>query len=203
VATCLVVLAPGAEEIETLAVADILVRAGAEVRVAATGSELVVAGSRGLPLAAHATLASVAAQQWDLVYMPGGKGSAAICCADERVQDLISAQLAGGRLLATICASVTALVPRRLAARAAVTSYPGVRAEVEPYVAAWLDQAVVEDGALVTSQGPGTAIALGLTLARRLAGPDVAASVAAAMLVSPLAAAGTAPACSPLAKGMS
>ncbi len=184
-ASCLVVLAAGAEEIETVAVADVLVRAGQQVTVAAVGSELLVAGSRGFPLGANTTLASAASATWDLVYMPGGMGSAKICREDPRVQDLISAQLASGRLLATICASVTALVPRRLAARAAVTSYPGVRAEVEPHVRAWLDQAVVEDGQLFTSQGPGTAIALGLALASRLAGPGTAATVAKAMLVEP------------------
>ncbi len=179
VAECLVVLAPGAEEIETLAVADVLVRAGQQVSVASLTGELVVPGSRGLPLAAHGTFDAIKDRDFALVYLPGGMRSAQACREDPRVQDLIARQLEAGRLLAIICASVTALVPRRLAARLLVTSYPGVRAEVEPHVRAWRDQAVVEDGNLITSQGPGTAIALGLALARRLAGETTAAQVAA------------------------
>lgn len=186
----LVVLAPGAEEIEIMTVADVLVRAGQQVTIASAGEALVVTGSRGLPLAAHVmlddALASVGgrAPTFDVVYLPGGNGSAAVCRSDPRIQELAATQLASGRRLAIICASVTALVPRKLGVGRQVTSYPGVRKDVEPHVAAWLDQPVVVDRNLVTSQGPGTAMPLGLTLARQLAGESTAASVAAAMLTS-------------------
>jgi 4-methyl-5(b-hydroxyethyl)-thiazole monophosphate biosynthesis len=183
-ASVLVVLAPGAEEIETVTVADVLVRAGQQVTVASAGPATVVQGSRGIPLAAHTLLDQVRAQAFDLVYLPGGNGSAKVCREDPRIQDLAATQLQSGRRLAIICASVTALAPRRLGQGRRVTSYPGVRAEVEPHVAAWLDQPVVVDGNLTTSQGPGTALALGLTLARQLAGEDTARTVAAAMLTS-------------------
>ncbi len=187
----LVVLAPGAEEIETMTVADVLVRAGQQVTIASAGDARVVMGSRGLPLAAHVMLdealapgADGKAPAYDVVYLPGGNGSAAVCRSDPRIQDLAAAQLASGKRLAIICASVTALVPRKLGAGRTVTSYPGVRKDVEPHVASWLDQPVVVDRNLITSQGPGTAIPLGLTLARQLAGESTAASVAAAMLTS-------------------
>ncbi len=183
-AKVLVVLAPGAEEIETVTVGDVLVRAGQQVVVASTTAELVVLGSRGLPLAAHTRLDQVRHQAFDLVYLPGGGGSAACCRDDPRIQDLAQAQLAGGGLLGVICASPIALVPRKLCAGRQITSYPGVRAQVEPHAAGWKDQAVVVDGNLVTSQGPGTAIAFALTLAGMLAGSDVASQVARDMLVN-------------------
>ena len=183
-ASVLVVLNPGAEEIETVTVADVLVRAGQEVVIASSAKAMRVRGSRGLPLGAHALLADLAGRTFDLVYLPGGNGSAQVCRDDARVQDPIAAQLGSERLLAIICASVTALVPRGLGAGRRVTSYPGVRPQVEPHVAAWLDQPVVADGNLITSQGPGTAMALGLDLARRLAGEAVAAKVAADMLTT-------------------
>jgi DJ-1 family protein len=183
-AQVLVVLAPGAEEIEAITVADVLVRAGQHVTIASTADTLVVNGSRDLPLAAHTTLDAVLREgrTFDLVYLPGGNGSAAVCREDERVQKLAAEQLAAGRRLGIICASVTALLPRGLGKGRTVTSYPGVRAQVEPHVAAWVDQPVVIDGNLVTSQGPGTALALGLTLARQLAGVEAATIVANAML---------------------
>ena len=50
--------------------------------------------------------------------------------------------------------------------------------------AEWLDQRVVADGNLITSQGPGTAMDLGLYLAARLTDDETAQKVADAMLVS-------------------
>jgi 4-methyl-5(b-hydroxyethyl)-thiazole monophosphate biosynthesis len=180
----LVILAPGAEEIEAMTVPDVLVRAGQQVLVASTADTPVVRGSRGLPLAAHTLLDVVLERTFDLIYLPGGMGSATTCRDDARVQALAAAQLAAGRLLAVICAASIALVPRGLAAGRRLTSYPGVRAQVEPHAAAWLDQAVVTDGNLITSQGPGTALALGLHLAHILAGTDVATKVGKDMIAA-------------------
>lgn len=180
---CLIVLAPGAEEIEFITVGDVLVRAGVAVTVASAGDSPVLRGSRGLPLAAHAMLDVLAGRTWDCIYLPGGTASAAHHRDDARTQALAEAQLAAGRLLAAICAAPIALVPRRLCAGRAVTSFPGVRATVEPAARAWLDRPVVEDGNLVTSQAAGTTMALALTLARRLRGPEVAAQVARDMII--------------------
>jgi 4-methyl-5(b-hydroxyethyl)-thiazole monophosphate biosynthesis len=183
-ATILVVLAPGAEEIEAVTVPDVLVRAGQQVTVASTADVPLVKGSRGIPLGAHTLLDQVRSQLFDVVYLPGGGGSAAVHRDDARIQDLAQAQLAAGRLLAVICAAPIALVPRGLCRGRRLTSYPGVRAQVEPHCAAWLDQRVVVDGNLITSQGPGTSLALGLELARMTAGADVASKVAGDMLAT-------------------
>jgi 4-methyl-5(b-hydroxyethyl)-thiazole monophosphate biosynthesis len=183
VPNCLVVLAPGAEEIEYMTVCDVLVRAGAQVITASAVGAPVVTGSRGIPLAAHSLLDLHLATAFDCVYLPGGVKSAEHHRDDARTQELAATQLASGRLLALICAAPIALVPRKLCAGRRLTSHPGSRAVVEPAAAAWLDRPVVEDGNLITSQAAGTTLALALTLARRLAGPEVAARVARDMLV--------------------
>ena len=179
--TALIVLAPGAEEIEYITVPDLLVRAGTTVTIATLAEVPVVRGSRGLPLAAHGTWDLTRDRTFDLVYLPGGLGSAQACREDVRVQDVIEAQLAAGRWLAVMCASPTALVPRNLCRGRRLTSNPSVRAEVEPHAAAWLDQPVVVDGTLVTSQAAGTTMALGLTLVRLIHGLEVAQGVATAI----------------------
>lgn len=182
--TCLCVLAPGAEEIEFITVADVLVRAGIVVRVASAGEQTMVRGSRGLPLAAH-TMLDLVVEDWDCVYLPGGVKSAETHRDDRRIQDLAERQLACGRDLALICAAPIALVPRKLCAGRKLTCHPASRPTVEPQAAAWLDQSVVEDGNLITSQAAGTTMALALVLARRLAGAEMAAKVAREMLVHP------------------
>lgn len=183
-ATILVVLAPGAEEIETVTVPDVLVRAGQQVVIASTTEAPFVIGSRGIPLGAHTLLSLVRHQTFDLIYLPGGGGAAAIHRDDPRIQDLAATQLTAGRLLAVICAAPIALVPRGLCQGRRLTSFPGVRAQVEPHCAMWLNQPVVVDGNLITSQGAGTALALGLELARLMAGADVASKVAQDMLAT-------------------
>lgn len=183
--SCLVVLAPGAEEIEYITVCDVLVRAGVQVVAASAGEQPMVRGSRGIPLAAHTMLDLASGGDWDCVYLPGGTKSAETHRDDPRIQDLAARQLASGRILALVCAAPISLVPRKLCAGRRLTSFPGVRAVVEPHAAAWLDQPVVEDGHLVTSQSAGTTMALALALARRLSGPEVAAKVARDMIVHP------------------
>ena len=181
-ARVLIVLAPGAEEIETVTVADVLVRAGVQVVIASTTGTTLVTGSRGIPLGAHALLDGCIDQSWELVYLPGGMGSAATCRDDQRIQALAERQLHRGSLLGVICASPIALVPKKLCAGRRLTSFPGVRAQVEPHALAWLDQPVVVDGTLVTSQGPGTALAFAMRLAALLASSDIASQVARDML---------------------
>ena len=180
--TCLVVLAPGAEEIEYITVCDVLVRAGVSVVAASAGETPVVRGSRGIPLAAHAMLDLVRGASYDAIYLPGGTKSAEHHRDDRRTQDLAEAQLASGRLLAAICAAPMALVPRRLCAGRALTCHPGTRAVGEPAARVWLDPPGVEDGCRLTSPAAGTTLALALALARRLCGPEVAAQVARDMI---------------------
>lgn len=182
-ARILVVLSDGAEEIETMAVADILVRAGQEVVIAGTDS-LNVTGSRQLPMRASILLDEALNDPWDAVYVPGGVGSADRATSDERIQNLMQQQLESGKLLGIMCAGPQALVPRKLCAGKKLTCYPSLRDHVEPHAEAWLDQPVVEDGNLITSQGPATAIAMGLAMAKRLAGNTTANEVAAGMLVT-------------------
>jgi putative intracellular protease/amidase len=184
----LVVLAPGAEEMEALSVPDVLVRAGCAVTVAGTAPgthPAICAGSRGLPLASQVGLDAVLERAFDLVYLPGGMGSARTCRDDARIQGLIARRLHAGLDLAIICASPIALLPAGLARGRRLTCFPALRGELEAGGAHWLDQPVVTDGCLITSQGAGTALALGLALAARLCGRERAAAVAAEMLASP------------------
>lgn len=181
--SCLVVLAPGAEEIEYITICDVLVRAGVLVTAASAGETPMVRGSRGIPLAAHTMLDLVLQQEFDAVYLPGGTASAEHHRDDPRTQRLAESQLRSGRLLAAMCAAPIALVPRLLCAGRQITCHPGSRTVVEPAAAAWIDRPVVEDGNLVTAQAAGTAMALALVLARRLAGPAVAVRVARDMII--------------------
>ncbi len=183
-ASALVILAAGAEEIETVTLPDVLVRAKQEVVIASAAPGLLVTGSRGIPLGAHLALDAVLDRDFDLIYLPGGMGSAVTHRDDPRIQRLIARQLASGRWLAAICAAPIALIPLGLARDREITSNPGVRAQVEPHVRSWVDRPVVQDRNLITSQGPGTALSLAIFVAKLLAGDRVATSVANDLLAT-------------------
>ena len=180
-ADVLVVMADGVEEIECMAVADVLVRAGHQVCMAADDS-LQVTGSRGLPLAASVTLNTVLDRDFDLVYLPGGLPQAEFCRDDKRVQALIAKQIARlDAYLAIICACPISLLPQGLAKGRRITSHPSMR-EALSGEATWTGARIERDGNLLTSQGPGTAIEFGLYLATVLGDEQQAAEIADAML---------------------
>ena len=179
-AAVLVVMADGAEEIETMAVADVLVRGGHTVTMA--GDRLELTGSRGLPMRASVLIDDVMEKDYDLVYLPGGIEQAEFCRDDERVQGLIAKQIQRAEaLLAIICACPISLLPQGLANGRQVTSHPAKRAELETQ-AEWTGQRIQRDGNLITSQGPGTSIELGLYLVEALGGTASTTEIADAML---------------------
>ena len=169
--TVLVIGAPGAEEIELVAVMDILTRAGANVTLASTAQDTTtfVAANKTV-LQAHTTLDIVldAAKSgaYDLLYLPGGEGSAMTCKDDARIQDILEAQLKADDLfVGIICASPLALLPRQLCKDRTITCYPACADAFSGKCKAYLEEDVVVDGNLITSRGPGTAVTMALKLA--------------------------------------
>jgi len=95
------------------------------------------------------------------------------------VQALVRAAAAGGKLVAAICAAPIALERAGVVAGKRATSYPGFDLPSAEYS----NERVVEDGQLVTSRGPGTAMEFSLVLVRRLAGSGKATDLRQGMLV--------------------
>ncbi len=176
----LVPLAPGFEEIEAVTIIDVLRRAGAEVTVAGL-KEASVEGSHGIRMTADARLAEVCDRAFDLVVLPGGMPGAANLRDDDRVQQVLQTTAQAGRWVAAICAAPIALSSAGLLRGRSATSYPSFGDQLE--VATYREERVVVDGNVVTSRGPGTALAFALELVRLLFGDAEHASLAEAMLV--------------------
>ncbi len=175
-------MAEGGEEIETYAPADVLVRAGVKVTIAGV-SGLSPTGSRGLPMRADRLIGAFRGELFDAIVVPGGDGGATKIAASDEAKLRIRHHADAGRLVASICASpAVVLGPMGLLAGKRATGYPSTR-DMFPADATYVDEAVVEDGNLITSKGPATAIAFGLAIAARLAGEATAREVAQGMLV--------------------
>jgi len=163
--TALVLFADGSEELEAVSVINILRRAGVNVTVAGLhGGPL--RGSRGTVLVPDATLDEALTRQYDMVVLPGGQPGSDNLKADARVLKLVRQMHDANKYVAAICAAPSVLATAGLLDGKRATSFPG-SLDAFPKVLRQ-PQAVVEDGKLITSRGPGTAMDLALTLAERL-----------------------------------
>jgi 4-methyl-5(b-hydroxyethyl)-thiazole monophosphate biosynthesis len=171
--TILTIIAEGFEEVEAITPIDLLRRAGAQVTIAAL-EVMHVTGRCGVTIHADATLASVANQDFDCVFLPGGPGVKHLR-ATPLVREVLLRHSKAGRWIAAICAAPTVLHDAGLLAGHRYTAHFSVANELPDILA---DQRVVTDGRLLTSRGAGTALDFGLLLVEKLFSPEKSAEVA-------------------------
>ena len=163
----LVPLAQGCEELEAVTIIDILRRAGIEVVSAGLDGQPVRA-SRGTLLIPDCTLDTALKQVYDMVALPGGQPGSNNLKADARIIKLVQNMAQQGKYVAAICAAPTVLATAGLLDGKRATSFP-FALDAFPKVQQQ-QKAVVEDGKLITSRGPGTAMDFALILVERLLG---------------------------------
>ena len=178
----LVPIADGSEEIETSCITDTLVRAGAEVTVASVEATTTCTMSRGLKIVADALVTDVSGDDWDLVALPGGMPGAERLRDSDALDAILRKQDARRAPLAAVCASPAVILKSKgLIDGRQATCYPA-----PPFVEALgdvSDGAVVRDGHITTSRGPGTSLKFALDLVDQLYGPEKAEELRAQMLV--------------------
>ncbi|MBL0544879.1 DJ-1/PfpI family protein [Aeromonas jandaei] len=182
----LVLVAPGSEEIETVAIVDTLVRAQLEVVLASCCplGERQIKASRGVQLVADCHIDELAHRDFEAIVVPGGLPGSEVIRDTPLAIELLRAQASAGRWRAAICAAPAVVLHHHgLLDKACVTCHPAFQARLP---ATQLSTArVVRDEAhrLITSQGPGSAIEFALELVRVLRGDELAAAVAAPMVL--------------------
>lgn len=165
----LVLLAEGFEELEAVTVINILRRGGVSVVSAGLHSG-PVRGARGMVIVPDSEITMQSADDYDLLVLPGGQPGTRNLHADPNVRALLEQARAAGQLIAAICAAPSILADYGFLQGKRATGYPGTLMQ-RPGVTL-TDEAVVVDGNIVTSRGPGTAMDFALILLDLLAGPD-------------------------------
>lgn len=176
----LVILAEGFEEIEAVTVVDVLRRAEIEVLTAGLESRDPVLGSRNLRLVPDVSLPHIEGQ-WDVVVLPGGSEGTDNLAKSPLVIDLIQERAKSKQLTAAICAAPLVLDRAGVLEDEQFTCYPGVESQMQSVGRS--HDSVVETEAIITSQGPATAMEFALHLVRRLRGSAVARDVGRGLLV--------------------
>lgn len=168
-ASVLVPLAQGCEELEAVTVVDLLRRAGIDVVTAGLDAQPVHA-SRGMVLLPDMTLEQALQRDYDMIVLPGGLPGADHLRDDARIIDLLREMAAAGKYTAAICAAPRVLARAGLLDGKRATSYPGALDVTAIPGLDYREQAVITDGKVVTSRGPGTAMDFALQLIELLSG---------------------------------
>ncbi len=162
-----VFLAPGFEEIETATVVDVLRRCGVNVMIAGLASD-AIEGAHGLKFVPDVSIEDVAVKDFDSVVCPGGNPGYVNLGKDRRVLATIKDAYFSNKLVAAICAAPTVLSDAGILKDKNCTIYPGMEAELKKGGGKPQKDLVVEDGNIITSQGPATALLFALKVAERL-----------------------------------
>lgn len=172
-AIVLVPLAEGFEELEAVTVIDLLRRADIEVVVAGLSGPGPVRASRGTAVVPDVDLDRALERSYDMVVLPGGLPGARHLTEDERIRALLQTMAAEGRYTAAICAAPMALADVGVLEGRRATAFPGVLDPASVPGLRYEEAAVVRDGHVITSRGPGTAMDFALELIEILSGQTV------------------------------
>ena len=142
-----------------------------------------VTGGHGLRLATDGGWDGQRAVAADMLFVPGGMGGVENLRADPRVLRAIRARAEAGKDVAAICAGPLVLDAAGVIGEdTAYTCYPGLEVKMK-HPDSWQDEVVVRsDDGIWTSQGPATAMDLGLALLDALAGDETGEEVADELL---------------------
>ena len=174
-ATALIPLTDGFEDIEAVTVIDVLRRGGIEVTMAAIGESLEVKSAHGITMKADALLSKVANEDYDAILLPGGPGTKSLGQSKTPV-DRLRRQAEEQKLLCAICAAPVVLTDLELVdSDLFVTCYPTCSLDLDRPCA---NAPVVADGNVITGQAPGAAMLFALVVLQTLVGEPVARKVA-------------------------
>ncbi|MEA3254122.1 MAG: DJ-1 family glyoxalase III [Chloroflexota bacterium] len=162
-------LAEGFEEIEFNSIVDVLRRAGIEV-VTASLKEGLIEGSHGIKVMPDTSIDNINPEQFDVIVIPGGDPGFVNLGKDRRVLKLVRELDKAGKYVTAICGGPVVLSLAGIIKGRRVTSHPGARGLLTD--AQYVEERVVVDGRLITSQGPGTAMEFAMKLVEILMGKD-------------------------------
>ena len=171
-------LADGLEEVECLAVVDVLRRAGAEVTLVSVTGSREITGSHHIHFQADALFDETAAEEADVLFLPGGMPGTNTLKAHEGLKNAICKANKQGRRIAAICAAPSVFSGLGFLKGRKATSYPSFMEVLSKDGAVTSEDSVVVDGYITTSRGLGTAVDFALSLISQLENEEKSKEIA-------------------------
>lgn len=170
-ASVLVPLADGFEEMEGMIIIDVLRRGGVHVTTAGLTDGTIVAArkTRHIP---DMTLDEAWEASYDMVVLPGGGRGAELLGKDSRIATLLKKMDAEGKYIGAICAAPNVLRKSGIIhGEIPFTMFPDIVSEATG--GEYTGGRLVQHGRIVTSVGPGSAFEFALHILEMLAGQTI------------------------------
>ncbi len=183
-------LGTGFEEIEALAVVDILRRGGVDVKTVSIHYDKVVSGAHKIPVAADMPFGEFksevrldGADSGDVMIFPGGMPGTRNLASCAELMNLMRLHYAEGGSVAAICAAPGLIVSQLgdLGGKH-FTCYDGFEDALISLGGVYEKKPAVTDGNLITGRGPGCALEFGIAVLAHIRGAEAADEVREAML---------------------
>lgn len=175
-ASILIPLADGFEDVEAVTAIDILRRGGVSVVTASIHDRLDVVSAHGITMRADALFAEAEKESYDAILLPGGGEGTENLRKSAAVIERLRRQKSEGQLLCAICAAPTVLTDAGVVdVGRHVTCYPTCVMGLDRVSS---NVPVVADGDVITGQAPGSAMLFALVVLQTLMGPAIAQKVA-------------------------
>lgn len=169
--------AEGFEEVEALAVVDLLRRAKVEVDMISIYDKTSVMGAHNIEINAEKIIDEVDFSDYDGIFLPGGMPGTNNLEANKKLCHEIISFNEQKKLLAAICAAPKIFGGLGILKGKKAICYPGYEKDLEG-AEVIRGAKVVKDGHIYTSRGMGTAIDLGLELIKNIVGENEAEKLA-------------------------
>ncbi|MBP3603486.1 MAG: DJ-1/PfpI family protein [Lachnospiraceae bacterium] len=160
----------GYEEIEALAVVDLLRRENIETEMISVTGEMTVTGSHGIAVGMDKLIEEACFDSLDVIVLPGGMpGTKKLEACDELMKQ-VDAFVEKGKKVCAICAAPSILGHRGHLNGKKATAYPGFEDQLTG--AEVLCVPAVTDGNIITGRGMGCAVEFGLAIVEALQGKE-------------------------------
>ena len=183
-ATVAIMLADGFEEVEALAVADVLYRAGVRADLISVTDARHVTSSHGIRVVADLMLEDVDLSAYTLLFLPGGMPGTLGLKGTPAIQAEVLRRADAGQPVAAICAAPSILVELGVLEGRHATANPAFVKAIAAGGATVHENPVVVDEFIITSRGAGTALELGLEIVRYLLGDEAVDEVARGVVLA-------------------
>lgn len=172
-------LADGSEEVELLAVVDVLMRGGQEVKLVSVTGKKEVVSAHQIKLEADYNFSEIDCRDADVLFLPGGMPGTRNLAAHEGLAAALKEAHEAGKRISAICAGPSVLGGLGILEGKKATCYPGFEEELKGAI--YTKQGVVTDGNVTTARGLGYALDLGIELLKLLTDEDTARQIKASI----------------------
>ena len=183
-ATVAIMLADGFKEVEALAVADVLYRAGVRSDLISVTDARHVTSSHGIRVVADLMLEDVDLSTYTVLFLPGGMPGTLNLKATPAIQTEVLRRSDESQPIAAICAAPSILAELGVLDGRHATANPAFIKAIASGGAIVHENPVVADEFIMTSRGAGTALELGLELVRQLLGDEAAEEVSRGVVLT-------------------